>query len=57
MSLLVLLITVVIAFVLSNLVDVFPGLLWGWLVFPKWLIWGALLAVLAWGMGSPPAER
>ncbi|MEL6161272.1 MAG: hypothetical protein AAFQ40_10205 [Cyanobacteria bacterium J06623_5] len=56
MSLLVLLITVVVAFALSNLVDVFPGLLWDWIVYPRWLIWGVALVVLAWGIGSPPAD-
>ncbi|MEO1620116.1 MAG: hypothetical protein AAFU53_03680 [Cyanobacteria bacterium J06632_3] len=48
MSLIVLLITVVVAFLFSLGIDTLPGILWGWLNFPTWLFWGVLLILIAW---------
>lgn len=50
MSLVVLLATFLIALVLSNLVDGVPSLLGGWTHLPNWLMWGAILAFVAWCM-------
>ena len=52
MSLIVLLLTVTVAFFLSELADFFPGVLWGWLHLPTWLMWGTLLVLVAWCMGD-----
>lgn len=50
MSLVVLLATFLIALVFSNVVDGIPSLLGGWTHLPNWLMWGAILAFVAWCM-------
>ncbi|MEM9150538.1 MAG: hypothetical protein AAGB19_08800 [Cyanobacteria bacterium P01_F01_bin.3] len=48
MSLLALLFTVLAALILSHFMDAFPGLLWGWIHWPQWLLWISLLILFAW---------
>lgn len=56
MSLLVLLFTVAIAFWLTSALDWFPGLLWGWIHWPAWTGWAAVLAFVSWCIGNQSAE-
>ncbi|EDX85054.1 hypothetical protein S7335_2753 [Synechococcus sp. PCC 7335] len=50
MSLIVLMLVTVIAWWLSLFVDAFPGLLWDWIYWPRWIIWIVLLSLVAWCM-------
>ncbi|MEL6554011.1 MAG: hypothetical protein AAFQ63_11195 [Cyanobacteria bacterium J06621_11] len=52
MSLITLLLTVFAMLLLSNFMDTFPGVLWGWLHWPRWLLWGLALCVFAWCTGD-----
>ncbi|MEL7223772.1 MAG: hypothetical protein AAGL17_02660 [Cyanobacteria bacterium J06576_12] len=60
MSLIVLLVTIVVSLATSNLMDAFPGILWGWIPFlPSGLQWGwwiLLLVFFAWCLNEQPAE-
>ncbi|MGB3573432.1 MAG: hypothetical protein WA783_06220 [Phormidesmis sp.] len=57
MNLIALCLTVCIAWLLSNVMDIFPGVLWGWIHWPQWILWVLLLSVFAWGLddGQPPS--
>jgi len=57
MNLIALLLTVCVAWLLSNAMDTFPGVLWGWIHWPQWMLWVLLLSVFAWGLddGQPPS--
>jgi len=48
MSLLVLIATMLIALVLSDFLDLFPGVLWNFFHWPKWLALPVVLLLLAW---------
>jgi len=48
MSLIALLLTVFVALILSNFMDTLPGVLWGWIHWPQWVLWTSLLALFAW---------
>ena len=52
MSLITLLLTVVVAFFLSDVADAFPQILWGWIHLPSWLLWIGIVSIVAWCMGS-----
>jgi hypothetical protein len=48
MPIIVLLLAVVAALALSITAEAFPHILWGWIYWPRWLLWPLLLALLAW---------
>ncbi|MBE9064720.1 hypothetical protein [cf. Phormidesmis sp. LEGE 11477] len=50
MSLIVLLLVTVVAWCLSLSFDFFPGVLWSWIYWPRWVGWIVLLSFLAWCM-------
>ena len=50
MSIITLLITIWIAYVLSVFADLFPGL--GWIRLPHWAMWVGAIALIAWCMDS-----
>ena len=50
MSLVTLLLTVFIAFFLSDVADAFPQVLWGWIYMPSWLLWIGIVGLVAWCM-------
>lgn len=56
MSLISLLLVIVMAFLLSNSMDAFPGVLWGWVHWPQWLLWGGLLALVTWCIGDQKSD-
>ena len=49
-SVIVLIVTVWVAFALSIAADTLPAL--GWLRFPHWMMWGGAIALIAWCMDS-----
>ncbi len=50
MAIVVLLMTIVVAFGLSEFADLFPEVLWGWIHGGNWLLWATVLALVSWGM-------
>ncbi len=50
MSIVALLIIILSALFFSYTADGLPDVLWGWMQFPKWLLWLGLLSILAWCM-------
>jgi len=57
MSLIALLLTIVAALLLSDLMDAFPGILWGWIHWPRWALWISLLTLFAWCLQEQNAEQ
>ncbi|MEM6449288.1 MAG: hypothetical protein AAF703_03140 [Cyanobacteria bacterium P01_D01_bin.105] len=55
MPLITLLLTVIVAFFLSDVADAFPQILWGWVHWPSWLLWLGVVGIVAWCIGSDPA--
>lgn len=53
MSLITLLAVVVGMLVLSEFMDIFPGVLWGWIHWPSWLSWALVVSFLVWCSGDP----
>ncbi|MGD1899350.1 MAG: hypothetical protein ACFB16_20685 [Phormidesmis sp.] len=56
MSLITLLLTVLVALLLSDFMDTFPGVLWGWLHWPQWLLWAVVVSLFAWCTGDQPVD-
>lgn len=50
MSLIALLLAMLVALLLTTLVDGLPELLVGWIHLPRWLLWVAVLALVSWCM-------
>lgn len=50
MSIVTLLITIWVAYVLSVTADAFPNILWSWIHLPVWLLWLPIVVTLAWCM-------
>ena len=50
MSIFTLLLTIILAFLLSEFADAFPQILWGWVHLPKWLLGLGILGLVAWCM-------
>ncbi|MEL7333678.1 MAG: hypothetical protein AAFN12_15635 [Cyanobacteria bacterium J06560_2] len=56
MSLITLLLTVLVAWMLSLGLDLFPGFLWSWIHFPNWFLWIGVFSLFAWSMGDQPTD-
>ncbi len=54
MSLFALLMAVLIGLIFSVWAEDLPRLLLGWIIFPRWLLWLSLLALVSWCMNDAP---